>query len=82
MAEGNFSPLAEFLGGAGLWGATQQSAPDEERAVTIRLREKRLALSSLNAVQYAGRQQLGGLLFDKHFADVLPSPVNVRQTNG
>ena len=65
-----------------LQSRTLQSAPDEERAVTIRLREKRLALSSLNAVQYAGRQQLGGLLFDKHFADVLPSPVNVRQTNG
>jgi len=46
---------------------------DERRAVQIRLREKRLALSSLDALQHLGRKQFGGLLFDKHFANFLPS---------
>lgn len=46
---------------------------DERRAVQIRLKEKRLALSSLDAIQHLGRKQFGGLLFDKRFADFLPS---------
>ena len=50
---------------------------DERLAVGIRLREKRLALSSLNHLQHTGRKQFGGKLFDAHFASALPTPFSV-----
>jgi len=50
---------------------------DERLAVAIRLREKRLALSSLNHLQHTGRKQFGGKLFDAHFASALPTPFSV-----
>lgn len=50
---------------------------DERLAVGIRLREKRLALSSLNHLQHLGRKQFGGKLFDAHFASALPTPFSV-----
>lgn len=58
--------------------ARQESLSRDERlAVGIRLREKRLALSSLNHLQHTGRKQFGGKLFDAHFASALPTPFSV-----